>query len=305
MSLKGLHNKMVKAGLMEHSDYASTGGDVANMDSISFADPGVISQNAIYVRNGSIKHHFHNQTASTYALETKYDWQGLTGQAYGHDVTCEIEPGGGTPAARTAGGTWGVHGHVRLQTGFTSTAGTFVVDNGVRGQATNLGTYTGTVLSQVSGVAGVLYNLGTFNGTGIEASAGYFTIAAGAGTWTAVGNLSSLWIDSALASTVSAGNKNLLRITNSGATTWDSAIAFITPTGGAVTNGISLGTCTFGITFAATVPDAFKFTAGAEGTSCVTTNTAVPAVAPSHQLRIDIGGVSHYIPVYSDKTWDA
>ena len=288
MSLKGYHNKMVKAGLMEHSDYASTSGTMANIASISFADPAVISQNAMYIRNGSIKHHFHNQTVSTYALETKYDWQGVTGQAFGHDVTCEIEPGGSTPANRTAGGLRAVQGVARLQTGFTATGGTDI------------------------GVYGQFCNLGTVNSTGQQV--GMYSLIEDGGTWTATGGLYSMWVDSHLDGVISSGSSHLLNITNNGTHVWTSGI-YIGASQSTVTTGIDIAVratqaislsadvCTFGIKVSATIPDLLQLTAGAAGTSCVFTNVAIPAVNTSHAIRIDIGTTPHYIPVFSDLSW--
>ena len=73
---------------------------------------------------------------------------------------------------------------------------------------------------------------------------------------------------------------------------------------GTVTNMLNLrGTSTFGIKVSATIPDVFQLTAGSEGTSCVFTNAAIPAVNSSHALRVDIDGTEHYIPVFSDLSW--
>ena len=75
---------------------------------------------------------------------------------------------------------------------------------------------------------------------------------------------------------------------------------------GTVTNMLNLrGTSTFGIKISATIPDALQLTAGSEGTSCCFTNVATPAVNTSHALRVDIDGTEHYIPIYSDLSWDA
>jgi hypothetical protein len=36
---------------------------------------------------------------------------------------------------------------------------------------------------------------------------------------------------------------------------------------------------------------------------CVFVNAAIPAVNTSHAIRITIGGVAHYIPVFLDLSW--
>ena len=171
-----------------------------------------------------LKFHNHDST-DTYAMEIKYDYWGTTGTAFGIDCTCEIEPGGGTPANRTAGGLRAVQGVARFQSGFTSTAG---------GDA---------------GVYGQFCNLGTINGASNYPSAGYFIVADG-GTWTSVGVLSVMWLDTHLAQAISSGNSYFLNITNNGSvTTWTSAIHVYA--GNKITNLFHIETAT-GMVSAAT-----------------------------------------------------
>lgn len=176
---------------------------------------GTYTTNGIKVNQGSIKIHLHNQTAQTYCAEFKFDFQKTTGIGYGIDCICEIEPGGSTPASRTAGGLRAVQGVARVGSGFTLTGGT---DIAVYAQFANNGTINGTVYP----------------------TAMYGLIEAG-GTWTKVAVLSVLWLDSHLAATISAGDAYFLNITNNGATTiWTAAIHVYA--GNGITNLLKIGT---------------------------------------------------------------
>lgn len=155
---------------------------------------------AFKANDGALKLHCHNRSSQSYAAEIKYDWQATTGTAFGIDCTCEIEPGGSTPANRTAGGLRAVQGVARVGSGFTITGGGDI------------------------GVYGQFCNNGTMNGASTYPTALYGLIENG-GTWTQVGVLSVCWLDSHLAKTISAGNSYFLNITNNAATTvWTAAI---------------------------------------------------------------------------------
>lgn len=187
-----------------------------------------VSAKNFETKNIQLKFHNHD-TTNTYAMEVKYDYQATTGTAFGIDCTCEIEPGGGTPAARTAGGLRAVQGVARFQTGFTSTAGS---DAGIYGQ---------------------FCNLGTINGGSNYPSAGYLLVEDG-GTWTSVGVLSVLWLDTHLAQAISSGSSYFLNITNNGSTTtWTSAIHVYA--GNGITNLFKIDTAS-GMVSANTVADA-------------------------------------------------
>jgi len=179
---------------------------------------GAYTTNGIKVNQGSLKIHLHNQTAQTYCGEFKFDAQGATGIVYGIDVTCEIEPGGSTPASRTSGGLRALQGVARVQTGFTLTGGT---DMAVYGQ---------------------FVNLGTLNGASLYPTVGYFIMGNG-GTWTQVGVGSVLWLDTHMAQTVSAGSMYFLNITHNGTatpTTFDAAVHVYG--GNAITNLLKIDT---------------------------------------------------------------
>ena len=185
---------------------------------------------AIYVRDGSLKIHKHTATTDTYCAEFKFNYQGATAQSFGLDCTCEIEPGGDTPANRTAGGLRAVQGVARVGSGFTLTGGG---DSGVYGQFCNNGTINGTVYP----------------------SAGYMLIENG-GTWTEVGVLSAMWLDSHLNKTISAGASYFLNITNNGESTptaFDAAVHVYA--GNAITNLLKIDTAS-GMVSANTVGDA-------------------------------------------------
>lgn len=182
----------------------------------------------IKVSDGAQKFHCHNRSTQSYAMEVKYDWQAVTGLAFGIDCTCEIEPGGSTPANRTSGGLRAVQGHARLQTGFTSTGGTDI------------------------GVYANFTNLGTINGASTYPTGLYGIIGAG-GTWTQVGVLSVAWLDSHLATTPSAGSSYFLNITNNAAAVWDAAVHVYA--GNKITNFVKIDTAS-GMVSANTVADA-------------------------------------------------
>ena len=172
----------------------------------------------IKVSNGALKLHCHNRDSQSYAAEIKYDWQAVTGVAYGVDCTCEIEPGGSTPANRTAGGLRALQGVARLGAGFTATGGT---DVGVYAQFCNNGTLNGGSLFP-TGIYGLVEN---------------------GGTWTQVGHLSVAWLDSHLAQTISAGNSYFLNMTNNGTGTPTQFTAAIRIYGGnAITNFLKIDT---------------------------------------------------------------
>jgi hypothetical protein len=153
----------------------------------------------IKVSDGALKLHCHNRDTQSYAAEVKYDWQAVTGLAFGLDVTCEIEPGGDTPANRTSGGLRAVQGVARLASGFTATAGGDV------------------------GVYASLINEGVYNGSSNYPCA-FYGLLQGSGTFTQVGEMSVAWLDSHLDQAISAGSSFFLNITNNGDTQFDAAI---------------------------------------------------------------------------------
>lgn len=177
-------------------------------------DAGSQGYAAIYIRDGSLKLHKHTATTDTYCSELKFNYQGTTSQAYGIDCTCEIEPGGGTPASRTAGGMRAVQGVARVAAGFTITGG---ADYGIYGQ---------------------FCNLGTINGTS-NAAAGYFLIEDG-GTYTALTSLSCISLDSHLTKVVTSGDSYFVNINNNAAHVFTSAINV--RAGNAITNLLRIET---------------------------------------------------------------
>jgi len=194
---------------------------------------GDYTTNAIKVNQGSVKFHLHNQTAQTYACEIKFDAQNVTGVQYGIDCTCEIEPGGSTPANRTSGGLHAVQGISRLQAGYTLTAGS---DPAIYGQFYAVAT-------------------GVLNGAALYPCAGYLLLGDG-GTWTQVGFGQILWLDTHMAQTVSAGSMYMLNMTHNGTgspTTFDAAVHVYA--GNAVTNLLKIDTAS-GMVSANTIGDA-------------------------------------------------
>lgn len=116
-------------------------------------------------------------------------------------VTADWKPtAAGVAAPGTAGGVQGVQGVARLKSSsYTATGGTLI------------GTY------------GQVQANGTVNGAGIMLAGLYGLVEAG-GTYTAVSHVAGAWIDSHLASAVSAGSYQLLYMTNNGTTQMDQAI---------------------------------------------------------------------------------
>jgi hypothetical protein len=186
--LSSVRNSDQTVGFLISSDDLTTGFQVSGDVTYAFKS-----------NNGAMKLHVHNRSTQSYAAEIKYDWQAVTGLAFGIDCTCEVEPGGDTPANRTSGGLRAVQGVARLQSGFTSTAGTEI------------------------GVYGSVINEGIYNG-GSNYIACLYGLLQGSGTFTQVGEMSVAWLDSHLNQAVSAGSAFFLNITNNGATNFDAAI---------------------------------------------------------------------------------
>lgn len=220
-------NDDLTTGLQVSGD-VTTGVLVSGTSTAAFKTLGTQTY-GINIRDGAAKIHCHDRSTQSYAMEVKYDWQAATGTAFGIDCTCEIEPGGGTPANRTSGGLRAVQGVARVGSGFTITGGGDI------------------------GVYGQFCNNGTMNGGATYPTALYGLIENG-GTWTQVGVLSVCWLDSHLAKTISAGNAYFLNITNNAATTvWTAAIHVYG--GNNITNFVKIDTAS-GMVSANTAGDA-------------------------------------------------
>ena len=160
-------------------------------------------------------------TTDAFALQLKYEPTIVTSTVAGIEATIDAKPSTATSAA----GIRGVQGVTRLAATYTMTGGSLI------------GTY------------GQVQNLGTLNGAGIFVAAAYSLLATG-GTYTAVSHVCSSWIDSQLAVAVSAGNTELLYMSNNGATTLDSGI-YLYP-GDKITNLITIATAATGMVSANT-----------------------------------------------------
>jgi hypothetical protein len=133
--------------------------------------------------------------AGGYSLEVKSEPTIVTGTHFGIEATVDAIPSTATSAAGIRGA--GAIG--RLKATYTMTSGSLI---GAYGQACN--------------------NC-TLNGSGVMV-AGTYSLLADGGTYTAVSHAASLWVDSQLAQTVTAGNAELIYATNNGATTLGNAI---------------------------------------------------------------------------------
>jgi hypothetical protein len=154
----------------------------------------------------------HNRpTTDGYALEVKSEPTSVSGTHFGIETTVDHKPSTVTSAL----GSTGVGGISRLAATYTMTGGSLV---GLYGQACNLGTINGA---------------GAF-------IAGLYGLIEDGGTYTAVGHLASAWLDSHLDQAVSAGNTELLYMTNNGDTTLAQAI-YLRP-GNKITNLLTIDT---------------------------------------------------------------
>jgi hypothetical protein len=183
-----------------------------NLESINAAGTGVVAliradtSDDIRVGGtaGTIVKIFNRPTTDAMALQVKSEF---TGTNSGHnclEVTADWKGAGVTGGGNTA-----VQGTSRLAATYTATGGSII------------GTY------------GQACNLGTLNGAGIMVAGVYGLIEDG-GTWTAVSHVAAGWFDSHLDQTVTAGNKEILYLTNNGDTTLDS-VFFVYP-GNKITN---------------------------------------------------------------------
>jgi hypothetical protein len=162
------------------------------------------------LRTNGIAKFFNRPTTDAFAVQIKSEF---TDTDAGHnclEVTADCKS-----ALATGGGNTAVQGVSRLAATYTATAGTLI------------GTY------------GQVCNLGTLNGSGIML-AGLYGIVEDGGTYTAVSHVASCWLDSHLAQTVTAGEHELLYMTNNGATTMDQAIYVYA--GNKITNLLNINT---------------------------------------------------------------
>jgi len=137
---------------------------------------------------------FNRPTTDAFAVQIKSEF---TDTDAGHnclEVTADCKA-----ALAAGGGNTAVQGVSRLAATYTATAGTLI------------GTY------------GQVCNLGTLNGAGIMLT-GLYGIVEDGGVYTAVSHVTSCWLDSHLAQAVTAGEHELLYMTNNGSTTMDQAI---------------------------------------------------------------------------------
>jgi len=188
-----------------HQDVVNALGFIAGQDATAGAGTLVFQ-----AKNGFSK--FHSRpNADGYVVEVKSEPTVVTGTHFGIETTVDAKPSTATSQA----GVRGVGGVCRLAATYTMTGGSLI------------GTY------------GQVCNLGTINGSGAMVSGMYSLIEDG-GTYTAVSRVSSLWVDSHLDQTVTAGVKDMVYITNNGDTTFDNAIEIYA--GDKITNLLSINT---------------------------------------------------------------
>jgi hypothetical protein len=154
---------------------------------------------------------FHNRpTTDAFAVEIKSEF---TGTNTGHkcvEVTADWKGNG-----VAGGGNWAVVGVSRVAADKTMAGGSLI------------GTY------------GQVCNNGTINGAGAMV-AGLYGLIEDGGTYTAVSHVCSAWLDSHLTKTVSAGNSEILYMTNNGSTTLGNA--FYIYAGNKITNLFTIDT---------------------------------------------------------------
>jgi len=203
------------------------------------------------VHNGDLKVHNH-AIASGYNTEFKCEFTNTTGTLYGNHRTTQI----------TAD--------------FTGSSG-----NAMCGTFNNFYLASGYTISQASAgyfhtVGQSFLNQGTLNGAGINCGCIWSLIDSG-GTWTAIATLRNLWLDTHLASTITAGNFYMLDITVNGTT---DPTALIHTSSGDSTNPI------------------FSF-AGNEAAAVSLTGTPGAVTGATGWIKVDMRGTTRYIPLAS------
>jgi hypothetical protein len=189
---------------------------------------------------------FNRPTTDVFAVQVKSEF---TDTDAGHnclEVTADWKAAGATGGGNTA-----VQGVSRLAATYTATGGSII------------GTY------------GQACNLGTLNGSGIMV-AGLYGLIEDGGTYTAVSHVAAAWLDSHLDQAVTAGEVELLYMSNNGETTFDQAIYVYA--GNKITNLLNINTASGMISDNT-----------AAGTTLTFTNWRT--------IKIVIDGTTHYIPV--------
>lgn len=162
-----------------------------------------------HITKGSGKLH-NRPTTDAFALEVKSEF---TTTNAGHNclaVTADWKANGATGGGNTA-----VQGTSRLASTYTATGGSII------------GTY------------GQVANNGTVNGAGIM-MAGLYGLIEDGGVYTAVSHLAAAWLDSHLDQAVSAGEVELLYMSNNGDTVFDQAMYIYA--GNKITNLFNINT---------------------------------------------------------------
>ena len=191
-------------------------------------------------KNGVSKIH-NRPNADGFALEVKSEPTVVTGTHFGIETTVDAKPSTATSQA----GVRGIGGICRLKDTYTMTGGSLI------------GTY------------GQVCNLGTVNGSGAMV-AGMYSLIEDGGVYTAVSRVASMWVDSHLDQTVTAGVKDMVYITNNGDTTFDNAIEVYA--GNKITNLLSINTASGMVGDAVTADYTFtktrKIKITVDGTTC-------------------------------------
>jgi len=194
--------------------YSHFGEDTKGMDVKAFGDTTGkyflwdADINTFSVRG--ISKLFNRPTTDAFALQIKSEF---TDTDSGHnclEVTADCKA-----ALVTGGGNTAVQGVSRLAATYTATGGSLI------------GTY------------GQVANNGTVNGSGIM-MAGLYGLIEDGGVYTSVSHLSAAWLDSHLDQTVSAGEVELLYMSNNGDTTFDQAMYIYA--GNKITNLFNINT---------------------------------------------------------------
>ena len=230
--------------------YSHFGEDTKGMDIKAFGDTTGkyfmwdADVNTLNVRG--ITKLIHRPTTDVFAVQIKSEF---TDTDAGHnclEVTADWKAAGATGGGNTA-----VQGVSRLAATYTMTGGSVI------------GTY------------GQACNLGTLNGSGIMV-AGLYGLIEDGGTYTAVSHVAAAWLDSHLDKTVTAGEVELLYMSNNGDTTFDQAIYVYA--GNKITNLLNINTAS----------------------GMVSENTAASGTLTFTNwktIKIVIDGTTHYIPV--------
>jgi hypothetical protein len=230
--------------------YSHFGSDAAGHDVKAFGD--ITNEYFLWdasegmLRTNGIAKFFNRPTTDAFCVQVKSEF---TDTDAGHNC---LEVTADCKAALAAGG-----GNTAIQ-GVSRLAATYIMTGG-----------------SIIGAYGQVCNLGTINGAGAMV-AGLYGLIEDGGVYTAVSHVAAAWLDSHLDQAVTAGEVELLYMSNNGDTTFDQAIYVYA--GNKITNLLNISTAS----------------------GMVSENTAAAGTLTFtnwRTIKIVIDGTTYYIPV--------